>query len=110
MPPPTGVQWVSGGVGSWPRAPRVGAASTTKGPRSSKTRNRKRAEQRFIGYVHASAIAPGGGVMKALFQMYAAYNAWANERLYGAAARISDLEYRRDRGAFFGSLHGTLNH
>jgi uncharacterized damage-inducible protein DinB len=48
--------------------------------------------------------------MKLLFQMLAAYNGWANERLYDAAARIPDAEYRRDRGAFFGSLHGTLNH
>jgi uncharacterized damage-inducible protein DinB len=48
--------------------------------------------------------------MKPLFQMLAAYNTWANERLYDAAARIPDAEYRRDRGAFFGSLHGTLNH
>jgi uncharacterized damage-inducible protein DinB len=48
--------------------------------------------------------------MKSLFEMYAAYNAWVNERLYDAAARIPDAEYRRDRGAFFGSLHGTLNH
>lgn len=48
--------------------------------------------------------------MKSLFEMLAAYNAWANERLYDAAARIPDAEYRRDRGAFFGSLHGTLNH
>jgi len=48
--------------------------------------------------------------MKSLFEMYAAYNAWVNERLYDAAARVPDAEYRRDRGAFFGSLHGTLNH
>src|SRR5271169_3638613 len=48
--------------------------------------------------------------MKPLFEIYAAYNAWVNERLYDAAARIPDAEYRRDRGAFFGSLHGTLNH
>jgi len=48
--------------------------------------------------------------MKALFEMFAAYNAWVNERLYDAAARIADRDYRADRGAFFGSLHGTLNH
>src|SRR5579862_4170469 len=48
--------------------------------------------------------------MKSLFEMYAAYNAWVNERLYDAAARIPDADYRADRGAFFGSLHGTLNH
>jgi uncharacterized damage-inducible protein DinB len=48
--------------------------------------------------------------MKAQFEMLAAYNAWVNERLYAAAARIADKDYRADRGAFFGSLHGTLNH
>ena len=48
--------------------------------------------------------------MKPLFEMLAAYNAWANRRLYDAAGRISDADYRTDRGAFFGSLHGTLNH
>src|SRR5215472_9653513 len=48
--------------------------------------------------------------MKSHLEMMAAYNRWANERLYDAAAAIPDAEYRRDRGAFFGSLHGTLNH
>jgi uncharacterized damage-inducible protein DinB len=48
--------------------------------------------------------------MKAQFEMLAAYNAWVNERLYDAAAKVGDAEYRADRGAFFGSLHGTLNH
>jgi uncharacterized damage-inducible protein DinB len=40
----------------------------------------------------------------------AAYNSWANQRLYAAAATIADRDYRADRGAFFKSLHGTLNH
>jgi len=40
----------------------------------------------------------------------AAYNRWANDRLYEAACDLPDAEYRADRGAFFGSLHGTLNH
>ncbi len=44
------------------------------------------------------------------FAMFAAYNRWANDRLYKAAARLPDTDYRADRGAFFGSLHGTLNH
>jgi uncharacterized damage-inducible protein DinB len=48
--------------------------------------------------------------MKVHFQMLAAYNTWVNERLYDAVAALPDQEYRRDRGAFFGSLHGTLNH
>ena len=42
--------------------------------------------------------------------MFAGYNAWANERLYGAAAKLDDADYRADRGAFFKSVHGTLNH
>jgi uncharacterized damage-inducible protein DinB len=42
--------------------------------------------------------------------MLAAYNEWANRRLYDAAAGVPDEDYRADRGAFFGSLHGTLNH
>jgi uncharacterized damage-inducible protein DinB len=40
----------------------------------------------------------------------AAYNAAMNKRLYDAAARLPDAERRRDRGAFFHSLVGTLNH
>jgi uncharacterized damage-inducible protein DinB len=48
--------------------------------------------------------------MKTQFEMLAAYNAWVNERLYDAAAKVGDADYRADRGAFFGSLHGTLNH
>lgn len=48
--------------------------------------------------------------MKSRYQMFAAYNAWCNERLYDAAAKVPDAEYRADRGAFFKSLHGTLNH
>src|SRR5690606_16379065 len=48
--------------------------------------------------------------MKAHFSMFAAYNRWANERLYEAAGKLPDAAYRADRGAFFGSLHATLNH
>ena len=40
----------------------------------------------------------------------AAYNRWANRRLYAAAAALPDEDYRRPAGAYFGSLHGTLNH
>ncbi len=48
--------------------------------------------------------------MKDHYAMFAGYNAWANRRLYAAAAALSDAQYREDRGAFFKSLHGTLNH
>lgn len=33
-----------------------------------------------------------------------------NERLYECCARLSDDERKRDVGAFFKSIHGTLNH
>jgi uncharacterized damage-inducible protein DinB len=42
--------------------------------------------------------------------MFGRYNAWANTRLYEAAARLGPEQYRADRGAFFKSVHGTLNH
>jgi uncharacterized damage-inducible protein DinB len=48
--------------------------------------------------------------MKARYRMLAGYNAWCNERLYAAAATLSDADYRANRGAFFKSVHGTLNH
>ena len=40
----------------------------------------------------------------------AAYNAWMNERLYVACSQVPDAERKRDLGAFFKSIHGTLNH
>jgi len=40
----------------------------------------------------------------------AGYNRWMNERLYEVCAGLPDAERRRDAGAFFGSIHGTLNH
>jgi uncharacterized damage-inducible protein DinB len=49
-------------------------------------------------------------MMKPMFEMLAGYNAWANERVYAAAAALADADYRADHGAFFGSVHGTLNH
>ncbi|MEM9223920.1 MAG: DinB family protein [Pseudomonadota bacterium] len=48
--------------------------------------------------------------MKQLFVMLANYNRWANGRLYDAAFALSEDDYRRDEGAFFKSIHGTLNH
>lgn len=49
-------------------------------------------------------------MMKQHFMMFAAYNQWANQRLYDAAAHLSDEEFNRDTGAFFGSMMRTLNH
>lgn len=43
-------------------------------------------------------------------RLLARYNAWMNDKLYAACATLSDEERKRDRGAFFRSIHGTLNH
>ena len=44
------------------------------------------------------------------FVMLARYNAWANVRLYEAVRSMDEERYRHDAGAFFGSMHRTLNH
>ena len=46
----------------------------------------------------------------AYVQRMARYNRWQNENLYSVADRLSDDERRRERGAFFGSIHKTLSH
>jgi len=43
------------------------------------------------------------------FKQFAAYNKWANARLYAAVLDLSDPAYRLHIGASFDSLHGTLN-
>lgn len=48
--------------------------------------------------------------MREHLQLLASYNEWMNSKLYAAAARLSAAELAADKGAFFGSLIGTLNH
>jgi uncharacterized damage-inducible protein DinB len=48
--------------------------------------------------------------MKVHFEQFAAYNRWANARLYEAALSLDDAKYRLNVGSFFKSMHGTLNH
>ena len=43
-------------------------------------------------------------------RLLARHNRWMNERMYAAASAMTDEERKRDRGAFFGSIHRTLNH
>ena len=43
-------------------------------------------------------------------RVMADYNAWMNSRLYALCAGMTDEERKQDRGAFFGSIHRTLNH
>lgn len=49
-------------------------------------------------------------ITPAYIRTMAQYNAEMNRRVYAAAARLSDAERRAARGAFWGSIHGTLNH
>ncbi len=44
------------------------------------------------------------------FETLAAYNRWANTRLFDACAGLDDAGRKLDRRAFFGSIHNTLNH
>lgn len=43
-------------------------------------------------------------------QTMARYNGWQNRSLYMAASTLSEEARQQDRGAFFGSIHGTLSH
>lgn len=42
--------------------------------------------------------------------LMAGYNRWMNDKIYAAAARLPHEAVAEDRGAFFGSILGTLNH
>ena len=44
------------------------------------------------------------------FSLLANYNSWMNKKVYQAAGRLSAEQLMQDRGAFFGSIFGTLNH
>ncbi len=43
-------------------------------------------------------------------QLLSRYNQWMNEKIYNTSAQLSVTELAEDRGAFFGSVLGTLNH
>ena len=43
-------------------------------------------------------------------QLMAAYNQWQNQALYQAAANLSEAQRQENLGAFFKSIHGTLDH
>ncbi len=49
-------------------------------------------------------------ITPAYAQTMARYNRWQNESLFRGALKLSDDDRRRDRGAFFRSIDGTLNH
>ncbi|MCB9958865.1 MAG: DinB family protein [Rhodospirillaceae bacterium] len=49
-------------------------------------------------------------ITPAFARTMADYNAVMNNDLYGVASQLDDAERRRDRGAFWHSIHGTLCH
>ena len=49
-------------------------------------------------------------ITPAYVRTMATYNRWQNRNLYGAAADLTDERRKQPCGAFFGSIHGTLNH
>ena len=44
------------------------------------------------------------------FQLLANFNKWTNEKIIISCKKLTETEYEKDRGAFFSSIHGTLNH
>lgn len=44
------------------------------------------------------------------FVLMASYNQWMNAKLYEAAGNLSEPDLKANKGAFFGSTFGTLNH
>lgn len=45
-----------------------------------------------------------------IFETFARYNRWMNEKLYTICESMSDEERKRDLGVPFHSIHGTFNH
>ncbi|MBJ7539176.1 DinB family protein [Marinomonas transparens] len=48
--------------------------------------------------------------VKPNMQLMASYNQWMNRAIYQAATQLEDADLREDKGAFFRSILGTLNH
>ena len=44
------------------------------------------------------------------FQLLANFNTWANTKIFSSCKELDGTEYKKERGAFFSSIHGTLNH
>lgn len=53
---------------------------------------------------------PGRSTHQLQFVRFAQYNSWFNGQLYDCVERLDDAERKRDRGAFFRSIHDTLDH
>lgn len=48
--------------------------------------------------------------LKDQFELLSIYNQWMNSKIYKSASLLAATDLTKDRGAFFGSILGTLNH
>lgn len=44
------------------------------------------------------------------YELMASYNQWMNQKIFSICSEIPDDIRKKDLGAFFKSIHGTLNH
>ena len=121
-PPSTSARRESASARSRNRAPcgpATSPSSSNAGCRGARRRRRRdrRARWSLDDHFRGSIIAaislpanPEGKSMQQHFRMFAAYNKWANGRIYEAASQLSADEFERNTGAFFKSMMGTLNH
>jgi len=82
-----------------------------RGPAASEAGSSERASQLKPKSVRRTERSPQQRMNPlANYQQLARYNTWMNRRVYAHCAELSDVDRRRDAGAFFKSVHGTLNH
>lgn len=49
-------------------------------------------------------------LVKSNFELLANYNLWINQRIYDSANKLDPEDLSKDKGAYFSSIIGTLNH
>ena len=49
-------------------------------------------------------------VLQNQIQLMAQYNQWMNQKIYHCCDQLTDTQRKQDMGAYFGSIHATLNH
>lgn len=63
-----------------------------------------------IGVQGIACLGPVSLMTPDIFQTYARYNTWMNGNIFRGCEKIPDDIRKKDLGAFFKSIHGTLNH
>ena len=83
--------------------------STAEAPPVWRTAATLGAYERFES-LPANPVPSTDSTLRAHLATLARYNRWATLRLYAHLDALPDVDYRRDVGLFFKSVHGTLNH